>query len=236
MPKRSKTARRGRGRTQMRRRTQRRRRTYRRGGGGDVHAVDVGDSTHYGTITRSQHDEYDVKASKDFGGLIVNDQPAVKQYRELKATLGSSKAYEEIRTQIALARINKMNAEADALLAAKTARINKMNAEADALLAAKTHLDKAEVPKAEEQARTQPEEDPLARIDRIATRLISPLVKAEVPKAEVPKAEVGNEAWSRALAEEQAKAPNDSKLVLIDRVNRRLGIQGGKKRTMRKQK
>lgn len=59
---------------------------------------------------------------------------------------------------------------------------------------------------------------------------------SQLDKAEVPRAEVGNEAWSRALAEEQAKAPNDSKLVLIDRVNRRLGIQGGKKRTMRKKK
>jgi hypothetical protein len=49
----------------------------------------VGDGTY--NVKRYHRDEYDMKASKDLNGLIIADEPAIKQYLELKKQGFSSK-------------------------------------------------------------------------------------------------------------------------------------------------
>ena len=74
----------------------RRRRTYRRGGGGDV---EPGDGTYAGFAghTTRHANEYDDKARTFFKNRIINGEPAIKQYAELRNKLGSKDAYEEMQ-------------------------------------------------------------------------------------------------------------------------------------------
>jgi hypothetical protein len=245
-----------------------------------------------------------MKASKDFGGLIINGKPAVKQYLELKNQGISS---EEAYAKIIAAKTQEDKARADRIQASRQFNKEERDLAIEARARVQSELEariRAEKSQAELAAATASDRDAFAKekaqmnsdIDSLkrnvnenagkmsreeAARVKAELMKrkteydqvvkegeqsyqsippnevwnvtlklnyfknaantmgeliSHLDKAEVPKAVFGNEAWSRALDEEQAKAPNDPKLVLIDRVNRRLGIQGGKKRTMRKQK